>query len=428
VLTLGARTPNYRQADVLIEDDRVIEVGAGLRSREAEIIDASDTIVMPGFVDAHRHAWRTLVRGLGDHRGEPASPVLYGPHHQPDDVYAATLAGLYGALEAGITSVVDWADIPSGTAFTEAALQAHADAGIRGVFVRAHPAWSDEESEPTALTGERRPSARGITGVAAGSPDVTAASRAKVAAAWEAARRDGLRIHAHAGVGDGDRGSVADLGSAGLLGDDVTLIHCTTLGDADLDAIAGAGTGVVLAPASEMSTGLGAPRIVALVDRGIRPGLGVDDERMAPGDILAQMRTLISLHHAAHFELKLVGKAGLSNLLTTRETIRQGTIDGASAIGNADIVGSLEPGKQADIVVLRTDRPNIWPVNDPIGAVVWGMDTSNVDWVFVAGRPLVRHGQTDADLGRVRKLAREAQQRVTEAAGLTVSLAGGTDR
>ena len=92
------------------------------------------------------------------------------------------------------------------------------------------------------------------------------------------------------------------------------------------------------------------------------------------------------------------------------------------------MTGSLEPGKQADIVVLRTDRPNIFPINDPIGAVVWGMDTSNVDWVFVAGRPLMRGGALEANVEQARNLATTAQQRVATAAGLAVGTAPGGER
>lgn len=158
-------------------------------------------------------------------------------------------------------------------------------------------------------------------------------------------------------------------------------------------------------------------QVQQLVDRGIRPGLAVDTERFAPGDIFAQMRAAISLQHARLFDLKLAGKAGLPKLLTTREVIRYGTIDGARAIGLGEVTGSLTPGKQADVIVLRTDRPNIYPINDPIGAVVWGMDTSNVDWVFVAGRPMMRAGILEADVERARDLAAGAHQRLSRASG-----------
>jgi cytosine/adenosine deaminase-related metal-dependent hydrolase len=246
---------------------------------------------------------------------------------------------------------------------------------------------------------------------------------------WTLARELGLRIHAHAGSQKSDMGVISDLAARGLLREDVTLVHCSNLDDADFDAIASHRASVSLAPSSEMTGGLGSPPIQKLIDRGIRPGLGIDNERVAPGDMFAQMRAAISLQHATLFELKLAGKAGLPNLLSTREVIRSATIDGARAVGLWGVTGSLEVGKQADIVVLRTDRPNIFPINDPIGAVVWGMDTSNVDWVFVAGRALMRNGALVADVKRARTLAMESRQRIADASGLAVgSTTGGRGR
>jgi cytosine/adenosine deaminase-related metal-dependent hydrolase len=177
-----------------------------------------------------------------------------------------------------------------------------------------------------------------------------------------------------------------------------------------------------------MARGLGSPPIQELIDRGIRPALAVDDERMAPGDVFAQMRATISLQHATVFDRKLAGKAGLPRLMTTRDVIRFATVEGARATGLAGSVGSLEPGMQADLIVLRTDRPNISPVNDPIGAVVWGMDTSNVDWVIVGGQVLMRSGVLKADVQRARAMADSARRRVAPESSLAVGATPGGER
>jgi cytosine/adenosine deaminase-related metal-dependent hydrolase len=161
-----------------------------------------------------------------------------------------------------------------------------------------------------------------------------------------------------------------------------------------------------------------------LIDRGIRPGLGVGAESLTPRDVFAQMRAVISVQHATLFDRKLAGKGGIPNLLGTRDVIRYATVDGARVAGLADITGSLAPGKRADVIMLRTDRPNIAPVNDPIGAVVWGMDTSNIDWVFVGGAPLVERGQLTADVTRVRTLVLAATSRIGPAAGLPAGAGG----
>jgi cytosine/adenosine deaminase-related metal-dependent hydrolase len=396
VLSLDRAVGNIVGADILIEDGIISEVGRSLRARHAVVVDASDAIVMPGFVDAHRHPWQSLTRGR-----EPTGDVNLWEHLTPDDVYAATLVGLLHAVEAGVTTVVDWCGIADDDSDVEAALSAHADAGVRTVLVQSVSGVS---------------SSADVT-IAGASPALGEAELDAVAARWATVRAEGKRVHARAGSAASSHGDLAELGRRGLLGPDVTLSGCANLSDADFDAIAASSTAVTLTPASDMAGGLGLPPIQQLIDRGIRPGLGVGDERLTPGDMFAQMRAVISVQHARSFELKLAGKAGAPLLLSTRDVIRLATIDGARAVGVAAITGSLTPGKRADVIVLRADRPNIAPVNDPIGAVVCGMDTSNIDWVFVGGTSLVEHGELTADVARARTLATSAQQHIAAAAG-----------
>ena len=435
VLTLGAKTPNFTQADVLIDDGVVAQVGPGLRARDAERVDATDTIVMPGFVDTHRHAWTSLFRNVGEHgaSGESPVPAEVADHYQPEDVYAATLIGVLGAAEAGITTVVDWSPIRSDAGFAEAALQAHADAGVRTVFVHAgrrpdgghaRRARDPRNSSPGSPARPGR-----STSVALGFDVPGSADLDTVAERWALARELGMRIHAHAGSRSSGRGVIADLAARGLLGEDVTLVHCVELDDADVDAIAASGASVALVPTNEVSSDLGSlPIVQQLVDRDIRPGLGVDDGCVTPGDMFAQMRATNSMQHATVFDRKLAGKAGVPRLMNTRDMIRYATTDGARVAGLGGVTGSLEPGMRADVIVLRTDRPNVFPINDPIGAVVWGMDTSNVDMVLVDGRVVMRDGVLEADVQRARELATAALERVAAASGLVVGAAHGGQR
>jgi cytosine/adenosine deaminase-related metal-dependent hydrolase len=401
VLTMHPRIGNHHRADVLIEGDTIAEIGEHITARDADVIDASNTVVMPGFIDSHRRVAESLFRGIGE--GGAASVADY----TPDDVYAATLVGLLGAAEAGITTVVDWAEFGSRSDHVEAAIAAHAEAGLRTLVV--HAASNDEQSISRWQPELRRLAAATwspLTGLAAGSLEPGSTNRDQIARDWGLARELGLRIHSPAGTNRSAAGAVSNLAGR-LLGSDVTLVHCSYLDEADLGAVAAAGTSVVLTPSSDMAGGQSPPHVQKLIDHGIRMGLGVGSDRL---------------------DLKLAGKAGLPRLLTTRDVIRYGCIGGSAAAGLADVTGSLEPGKQADIVILRTDRPNIFPVNDPIGAVVWGMDTSNIDWVLVAGRPVVRHGELDADLDRVRELALTARARVVTAGGHPAASSAGDAR
>jgi len=407
---------NFAEADVLIDGDKIVEVAPGLRTRDVVVVDATDTIVMPGFVDSHRHVSESLLRNFGGSSSADGDR----PQYQPDDVYAATLIGLLGALEAGITTVVDWSEVGPGDAYLEAVIQAHADSGIRSVLAAATPRSSNGTEQ--WRTGLARATAKTIDSplltLAAGAPSPMAGELDQVAMDWALAREHGLRIHTHVGVDPNSQGLIGDLSDRALLGSDVTFVQCTHLSGSDFDAVASSGASISLTPSSGMSSGAGSPPIQSLLDRGLRPGLGVGSEQMSPGDMFAQMRAVISVQHATLFDLKLAGRAGVPTLLNTREVIRFATVDGARAAGLGKTVGALAPGAQADLIMLRTDRPNIFPINDPIGAVVWGMDTSNVDWVFVAGRPVLRNGVLEADVARARELASTAQRHVAGAGGL----------
>ncbi len=419
VLTLGARSQNLARGDVLIEDDVIAEVGVDLRSRDAEPVDATDTVVMPGFVDTHRHAWTTLFRNLGDgdpRSATPATTWAVAELYDADAVYAATLAALLGAAEAGITTVVDWSHLPLDDGIAEAALRAHADSGLRTVFAQTPPRSAAGDASVDAVAALRT-AAGPLTSIALGWI-LGADDLDEVAAGWAAARELGLRIHAHAASDRAGAGALARAAERGLLREDVTLVHRSVADAADLEAVAGSGAAISLAPSSEMAAGLGRPPIQELIDRDVRPGLGVDDERVAPGDLFAQMRATISVQHAVVFDRKLAGKGALPRLMSTRDVIRFATRDGARVAGLAGTTGSIEPGMQADVIVLRTDRPNIFPINDPIGAVVWGMDTSNVERVIVAGRTIVQDRRLTTDGDRVRALATAARARVGRAAGL----------
>jgi len=243
---------------------------------------------------------------------------------------------------------------------------------------------------------------------------------------WELARGLGARISVHVGVGDhGRRGKLAEMARAGLLRDDTTYVNCATLSDDEIGMIADSGGSFSLAAAAGMMMGYGMPPIQRLLDRQLRPSLSVDAESNVPSDMFTQMRAVISIQHASLFDLKLAGKGGVPNLLTTRRILEFATIDGARANGLESVTGSLTPGKQADLIVLRSDRPNIYPINDPIGAVVWGMDTSNVDSVYVAGQPLKLGGElVGVDMARISDLAYEARDHVARNAGFELPAVG----
>ncbi|MDH3308807.1 MAG: amidohydrolase family protein, partial [Acidimicrobiia bacterium] len=391
LLTMDGPNGKTFTGDVLVEGDTIIEVGPSLEPGNADVIDASGMIVMPGFVDTHRHIWEGVLRNIGtdvplEGRTSYISFVLHklAPAFRPEDAYAGNLLSALGAIDAGITTLLDWSHIQGSPAHTDAVVQALNDSGLRAVFAYGFPWWGKwEERQPSwfvrAATEHFQTRDQLLTlALAAPGPEFTDFEVTRDH--WKLARETGARISTHVGVGSyGLDGKVQEFGEAGLLGPDTTYIHCTTLNDTEIQMIVETGGTVSLAAPVEMMMGHGMPPIQKFLDRGLRPSLSIDVETNVPSDMFNQMRSVLALQ-------RTLAAAGGKDAMTARDVLASATIEGARANGLDDKVGTLTPGKQADIILLRTDRMNVTPLNDPAMAVVMGMDTSNVDTVLVAGR------------------------------------------
>ncbi len=430
ILTLDKSVGNFPLGDVLIEGTKISAVGPNLTAEDAEVIDASDMIVMPGFVDTHRHVWEGILRNIGTDvplEGEAGYRSLIlntlAPAYRPEDAYVGNLVGLYGAIDAGITTILDWSHIQATREHGDAVIKALQESGMRAVFAYGYPSWKEPDANQDAwireIVKQYFSSKDGLLtfAIAPQGPEFTPFDVAK--SQWMLARELGARITVHVGVGmAGKRGKLAEMGKAGLLKDDTTYVHCTTLSDDEIKMIVDTGGTVSLSSSSEMMMGHGMPPIQKFLDRGLRPSLSIDAETNVPNDMFTQMRTVNSLQKGVIFEKKLVGKGGLPAFLSSRDVIEFATVEGARANGLLNKTGTLTPGKEADLIMLRTDSPNILPVNDPIGAVVWGMDTSNVDSVFVAGKALKRNGQLlNVDLNHLMQQAYESRDYVVSKSG-----------
>jgi len=430
VLTMDPSVGNFRNADVLIEGTKIAAVGPGLPVNGAEIIDASNMIVMPGFVDTHRHIWEGLLRNVGadtplEGRDGYIRFVLgkFAPSYRPQDAYVGNLISALGAIDAGITTLLDWSHIQGSPEHTDAVVKALQDSGMRAVFAYGFPWWGDwNDRQPSwfVRAAKKYFSSKDqmITyALAAPGPEFVDFEIARDH--WKLAREVDARITTHVGVGSyGMEGKVQEMGEAGLLRDDTTYIHCTTLNETEIQMIVDTGGTVSLAAPVEMMMGHGMPPIQKFLDRGLKPSLSVDVETNVPGDMFTQMRSVISLQHALSFEKQLAGDTNAPPRITTRDVLAYATIEGARANGLAHKTGSLTPGKDADIILLRTDKINVMPINDPIGAVVWGMDTSNVDSVFIAGRAMKRNGELlHVDWNAVKKTVTESRDYVLGKSG-----------
>jgi len=237
---------------------------------------------------------------------------------------------------------------------------------------------------------------------------------------WRFAREVGAPITIHL-RGTNVLASVRD-----ALGPDITYIHCNGLIEADWQLIQSSGGNVSISCPVEMEMGHGIPPIQESLDHGIRPSLSTDVETQMPGDFFTQMRSVFTLQRMLLLTRERSGEQNLPKLLTAREVIEFATIEGAKDNRLDMKIGTLVPGKEADVILLRTDQINVMPVNNAFGAIVLGMDTSNVDTVLIAGKILKQQGKlVGVDLGRVRRQAEQSRDYLLGKTGWPKTLFGG---
>lgn len=411
VLTLDPSIGDFDRADVLLEGATIAAVRPDLdvTGDDVEIIDATRMIVMPGFVDTHRHMWQGALRNvspdglLSDYTRDITG--LARSAFTPEDARIGDLVSALGALNAGITTVLDWSHIGNSPEHTDAAIAGLREAGIRAVYAYGSGAGGPRSRYPDdirRLRAEHFASADDLLTLAIAAGGNTGD--------WQLAREVGAFVSIHV---------VGALGPVeAAMGPDVTYIHCTNLPADAWRRIADTGGHVSIAAPIEMQMAHGIPPVQEALDHGIRPSLSVDVETQMAGDMFTQMRTVFALQRMQANERQRQGDARAPALLSVRDVVEFATVRGAVANRLDTRIGTLTPGKQADVILLRADAINVLPLNDAYGAVVLAMDSSNVDTVFVAGRVRKRDGAlVGVDLDAVRRDADAARVRIHEAVG-----------
>jgi cytosine/adenosine deaminase-related metal-dependent hydrolase len=416
-------------ADVLVEDDKIAAVGPNLSADGARTIDASGDIVIPGFIDTHRHTWETSIRtcapdyALVTYFGSILDK--FGPHYRPDDVLAANRWGALECINAGITTLVDWSHIMNTPAHADAAIEGLQDSQIRSVFAYGfgntslQDWWFGPDWTGSLLTADGD-NARRVRKQYFNSDDgrITMALATRgpgfcqpevVRQDWELAKDLGINITVHVAMDRfaATKMQIVKLRDMDLLYPNTTYVHASHFTDEEWALARDSGGNVSFAPQIEIQMGHGwAPGWTA-TQYGLPIGLSSDVATTAPSDQFTQMRSIFGSErgrkHIQAWDEDLDGNTPSPDLITSRQVLEWATIDGARVAGIADRTGSLTPGKKADIVIIDGSAVNVAPIIDPVGAVVCAADVSNVKTVLVDGDILKENFRLKAALDGPRR-------------------------
>lgn len=424
------------QADLLVEDERIAALAPGLRVDDAETVDATGCIVIPGLVNAHMHTWQTALRGVA---ADWTLPEYFRKMHAglatvftPDDLHIATRVGALNQLNGGTTTLADWCHNNRTPAHNDAAVDALLRSGIRAAFFHGTPKPDPRPGEtPFWEQPHPRAEVERLLKAHQGRPhfSVHAAvlgphySTLDVALHdFRMARELGVIASLHQGGGPARTPEGWQvLEREGLLGPHVNIVHGHALDDAQLRRFCELGMSFSAAAESEMSQGHGHPLTGRLRALGRAPSLGVDLESVMSGDMLTQARIALGIqrsldnvaHRAAH------GGIPQTTTVPVLEALSWVTVEGARMLGQLDRIGTLAIGKQADLVLIRADALNMQPVHDPVASVVFQASLANIDSVMVAGRWRKRHGRLlDVDLAPLLGQLQASGRKIVGALGL----------
>jgi 5-methylthioadenosine/S-adenosylhomocysteine deaminase len=425
VVTVDPSIGDLARGDVLVEEGAIVEVAPAVDAADAEVIDATDCLVLPGLVDTHRHTWQALFRNIASdwtlaHYFTGLHGTLSGLY-RPEDTYAGNLIGTLEALDGGITTLLDWSHNLNTPEHTDAAVDAVGESGARVVFGHGggHGHWQPVSSLPHPAEDVRRLREGRLSsddalvtlclaprGNQFATMDVTADD-------WALANELGIRISCHFGDGEWGRNRpVAQLAEHGLLGPTMTFVHCNTLADDELALMADHGVTASISPDIELQMGHGWPATGRLLGAGIRPSLSIDVCCSNGGHMFGTMRATIGTERGFDNEhARERGEPSVAEMeLTCRDVLEFATIEGARACGLDHRVGSLTPGKRADVIVVRADSFGMTPLNNPVGAFVYNAHPGLVDTILVDGKVVKRDGRlVGLDADRVRRLAIESR-------------------
>jgi len=432
VISMDPAIGDLPRGDVLIEDRKIVAVRPEI-SADAEVLDLTGRVLIPGFVDTHRHTWEASIRGVAPDAtlDDYFVDILdtFAPLYTPEDVYAANLAGALECLNAGITTLVDWSHINNTPEHPDAAIRALTETGIRAQYAYGSANtsladyWFDSKiaipgDDVRRIRDRHFASDDGLLTMALATRGPGFCINDVVTSEWGLARELGIPITVHVAMGRlaGRFAMVKQLHDLGLLGPDTTYIHCCHLSEEEWRMVADSGGTVSVAPQVETQMGHGWPPVMKAIEHGLRPSLSIDVVTTVPGDMFTQIRAAFGAERARVNAASWQADVPVPDtMLTARQMLELATLNGAHVAGLEHRTGSLTPGKRADLVAIDATALNVAPVHDAAAAVTLCADVSNVETVVVDGVIRKRDGRLLADTERARRLVEESRDRLLAA-------------
>jgi cytosine/adenosine deaminase-related metal-dependent hydrolase len=411
IVSMDESLGELQSGDILVSGGHIEAVGASLHSGTAEVIDCSGKIAVPGFVNAHMHTWQTGLRSVAGNWTLPQ--YLHNMHaglatcFTPDDLHIGTLAGALNQINCGTTTLVDWCHNNPSPAHTDRAIDGLEQAGIRALFLHGSPKpdpkpgqrpfWETNHprEEIARLRSSRFANRNSLLslGMAILGPHYSVYEVAKhdIALALEY----GLIASMHCA---GTVPKVPDgwerLRAEGLLGPHINIVHGNNLSDSQLKWMTEIGVTFSSTPEGEMTQGHGFPITGRLIKAGGIPSLGVDLESIFSGEMYSVARAALGLQRALDNHESMLRTQALpsTSTISCAEALRWITIGGAKMVNMEHRIGSITPGKEADIVLIDANAINMRPLHDLATAVVMQTTLSNIESVMIGGEFKKRNG------------------------------------
>ena len=419
IVTMDTAVPNLSTGDLLVEGDRIAAIGVDIDAEGAEVLDATGSIVMPGLVDAHHHMWLGVMRRMMPDVDDLFAYIdvvaeTLGAQYRPLDMYVSTRLTAVASLDAGITTIIDACHSSRSAEHTDAALDALDNTGIRALHLVG--AAMDKKASAAHIPADLKRLADNWNNDG-GLVRVGLFGQLNLDW-WKVARGLDMRILTEF-IGD-----LAKLGpefaEKGVLGAHNIFNHCTRVPQETWQLLADSGVNITVNPRSDALFGFDDESFAyqQAIDHGLTPALGIDLDTAFGSDLFGEMHALFGQQRSAMRYRRFRGEANVPAPISVEAVLKAATVNGARAAGLEHAIGTLTPGKQADIIMVRTDGVGVFPVTNAIGTIVQAVDRSDVDTVMVAGQIRKRAGKLlGVDLAKLAADASASRDYLLDASG-----------